>query len=192
VNHYDYSPDVVEQLSRELRGALPSGTAIKAPLEADFGGIDYTFTASYRVPVAVRCRFDRPWNAQDKDVTFRSTEPAMIAAGTYAPLEFFAWFQNHRLIAGRVVDVYRMAGRVRPPLSERNITGNGDGTGFIVVRMGELVDADALLRAGDPRGGWATLCTGGMRRIEHILATWKAPSPHGRRPASPGTCLPAS
>jgi len=176
VNHYDYSPDVIEQLGSTLRYALPSGTAVKAPLEADFGGVDYTFTASYRVPVAVRCRFDRPYNAQDKDVTFRSTEPAMIAAGTYAPLELFAWFQKHRLIAGRIVDIYRMAGRVRPSLDERAVTGNGDGTGFIVVRMGELVDADALLRTGDPQGGWGTACTGGMRRIEHILATWKVPS----------------
>ena len=179
MNHYDYSPDVIEQLERVLRGALPSGTTIKAPLEADFGGVDYTFTASYRVPVAVRCRFDRPYNAQDKDVTFRSTEPAMIAAGTYAPLELFAWFQKHRLIAGCIVDIYQMARRVRPPLSERHVTGNGDGTGFIVVRMGELVDADALLRTGDPQSGWGTACTGGMRRIEHILKTWKAPSPAG-------------
>ena len=97
---------------------------------------------------------DRPYNAQDKDVTFRSTEPAMIAAGTYAPLELFAWFQKHRLIAGRIVDIYQMARRVRPPLSERHVTGNGDGTGFIVVRMGELVDANALLRTGDPQSGW--------------------------------------
>ena len=174
MNRYDYSPDVIEQLARTLRYALPSGTPIKAPLEADFGGVDYTFTASYRVPVAVRCRFDRPYNAQDRDVTFRSTEPARITAGTYAPLELFAWFQHHRLIAGRVVDIYRMAERVRPPLSAREVIGNSDGTGFIVVSMGELVDADALLRTGDPQGGWGTACTGGMRRIEHILQTWKA------------------
>jgi hypothetical protein len=174
VNHYDYSPDVVEQLNRALRDALPSGTPIKAQPEADFGGVDYIFTTRARIPIAVRCRFDRPFNAQDRDVTFRSTEPAMIAAGTYAPLELFAWFQHHRLIAGRVVDIYRMAARIRPPLQKRPITGNHDGTGFITVSMGELVDADALLRTGDLKGGWGTACTGGMRRIEHILATWQS------------------
>lgn len=172
MNYYDYSPDVIEQINRTLRDALPSGTVIKAPLQADYGGVDYTFTANHRVPVAVRCRFDRPHNAQDKDVTFRSTEPAMIRAGTYAPLELFAWFKQHRLIAGRVVDVYRMATHINPPLGERPVISNGDGTGFIVVTMGALHDADALLRIGDPQGGWATACIGGMRRIEHIFATW--------------------
>src|SRR5258707_4281074 len=96
---YDYSPDVVEQLSHTLRYALPSGTVIKAPLEADFGGVDYTVTASYPGPFAVRCRFDPPYNAQDKDLTVRSTEPSVVAARTYAPLEPFARFRNHPLIA---------------------------------------------------------------------------------------------
>jgi hypothetical protein len=155
-----------------LRDALPMGTRIQRATRAqDCGGIDYEYRANYRVPVQVRTRKDRPPFAPDKDITFRTTEPHMIAQATYAPLMLFVWMEKGYAIAGKLVDVYHMAMRISPPLAERPIINNGDGTGFVTVSIGELHDAQALLRQGDRRS-WATAVLGGQKRLERILSTW--------------------
>jgi hypothetical protein len=169
---YAYDEQTLREVERMLRYALPSGTVIKATLEEDFGGVDLHFVANHHCPVQVRCRFNRPAMAADIDVSFRSTEPKMMAERTYAPLMMFLWFRKGYAEAGKLVDVYAMYARSQPPLEERPLTSNGDGTSFCTVTISELFDAQALLRHGG-RDGWATSRLGGMQRVERIMAQWQ-------------------
>jgi hypothetical protein len=174
---YQYDPDIEAEFMRALRTFFPSGTRIdKVPREADYGGVDVLYQVNYRCPVALRWRPDRPANAANVDITLRSTEPAKIAAHTYAPILIVLWTRNRLTVATRGIDVYRMADRVSPPLATRECQPNGDGTSFLTVGIMELLACEAILRWGD-RNAWVTVPLDGLARIEQILADWM---PQGR------------
>jgi len=154
------------------RLAMPHGTRLEfADLKSDLGGIDATLLCNYRCPLQVRTRMNRPIYAADVDVTFRSTEPAMMKAVTYAPLALFLWFRAGWAEAGKLVDVYRMYEHLTPPLAERERRPNRDGTSYMLVRIGELHDAQALLRQGG-RDNWAAAHLGGDIATQRILDRW--------------------
>ena len=134
----------------------------------DKQGQDYLYTVNRCCPLAVRCRFDRPVDAPDVDVTFRNTEPTMILRGTYAPLALFLWFQSGVCVAGRLVDVYAM-----PSLLDREITWNvpPDHTGFVAVTIDELKAERALLRSGDGRH-YVNEYLGALQSLRRILDHW--------------------
>ena len=114
---YQYTEQVLREVKRMARLALPHSTIIQQATQAeDFGGADGQLIANYTCPIAFRCRFDRPAFAADSDVTFRETEPGMMAEGTYAPLALFLWFRDGYAEAGKLVDVYRMNGGDRAEL----------------------------------------------------------------------------
>jgi hypothetical protein len=150
---YEYADWVVREVERAIRDAipLPRISLKKASLEDDFGGVDFRYTVNQSCDVQVRCRFNRPAYAADTDVTFRHTEPAMIEARTYAPLMMFLWLRDQRAVAGRLVDVYRMAANIAPSLAQRQWIQNRRGTRtyFTTVDMAELHASKALLRIGD-------------------------------------------
>lgn len=173
---YTYDDSVRREIERMARLAMPHGTRLEfADLKADLGGIDATMLCNYHCPLQIRSRFERPIWASDSDVTFRSTEPRMMAAGTYAPLALFLWFQKGWAEAGKLVDVYRMYEQIDPPLVERKRVPNGDGSSFICVTIGELHNAQALLRQGG-RDDWAAAHLGGNKATERILEQYaKAP-----------------
>ena len=167
---YDYSEQVLREVERMARLALPNGTVLKrATLEEDFGGVDGQLIANYHCPIQFRCRFNRPAYAADSDVTFRETEPAMMAASTYAPLALFLWFRDGYAEAGKLVDVYRMNGEIEPPFLFREVHPNRDGgRGFYVVTIAELHTTRALLMQGG-RDRWAPARLGGERDTVAIL-----------------------
>jgi hypothetical protein len=170
VSRYGYSPATRAEIERAVRDAIPGRLRLtQASLQEDYGGVDLHYTLNGSCPLQVRCRFDRPAYAPDVDVTFRSTEPPMIEARTYAPLMLFLWFRNGHYVAGKLIDVYRMAERADPPLDARPKRPNSDGTRWLAVGVGELHDARALLRQGD-RDGWATACLGGAERLNRIVS----------------------
>ena len=173
--NFQYDPDEWREIEHATRLAMPHGTILqKATLNADFGGIDATMMCNYRCPLQIRTRKNRPRQAPDIDVTFRSTEPRMMAKHTYAPLMLFLWMWDGYVEAGKLVDVYRMYDHVRPPLEQRERIGNGDGTSFLCVTIGELHDAGALLRQGG-RDNWAAAHLGGDMATQRILAKdWTA------------------
>lgn len=169
MTEFDYGDAEWQEIRRTIRAALPAVQHLtKADLESDFKGIDGSVICNYRCPLALRLRRDRPWYASDADITFRSTERSKIAGGTYAPLALFMWMNGGRIVAGKLVDVYRMQEHLDPPLKERSVQSNGDGTGFVAVEIWELVKTGALLRQGGA-SGWAAACTGGDMRTSHIL-----------------------
>jgi hypothetical protein len=178
---YGYDERVEAEVERMARDAIPLPRVLlrKASLEEDFGGleedfggVDVHYTVNARCPLQVRVRFDRPANAADIDVTLRETEPRMIEAGTYAPLWLTVWLVKGFAVAGRLVDVYRLAERADPPLLEREAVANRDGGhGFIPIPMAELHSYGALLRVGD-REHWVAHPLGGNDRTRRIVEQW--------------------
>jgi hypothetical protein len=166
---YVYEPWQAEEIQRVVRSMLAVHIPLKrAPLHEDFGGVDVHYIVNHAVGLQVRSRFNRPAYAADYDITFRSTEAPMMAKATYAPLAVFFWFQNHHIVAGRLVDVYRMRDRLTPPLLARPHCENGDGTAFQVVTIAELQDSSALLKIYDGNV-WATATLGGDARLYRIV-----------------------
>jgi hypothetical protein len=175
--NYHYDDWVNEAIQRLVRSLFPPGTPLKrVSLQDDFGGIDFRYEVHHSVPLQVRARFNRPAYAADSDITFRTTEPAMITAHTYAPLALFVWFVGHVIVAAKLIDVYGMAARLTPTLADRPRISNGDGTGFLVVEMGELHAVSAVLRLNDGQV-WATATLGGEMRMNRIVSQWKPPVP---------------
>jgi len=169
VTKYAYDDSVRREVERMARLAMPHGTRLEtADLKSDFGGIDATMLCNYHCPLQIRVRLNRPIWAADTDITFRTTEPRMMGAGTYAPLALFIWMREGWAEAGKLIDVYRMYEHIVPPLLLRERVSNGDGTGFICVRIGELHDAGALLRQGG-RDDWAPAHLGGDVATNRIL-----------------------
>ena len=165
-SRYEYSASVQAEIEHMVRRAIPAPVRLrKATLAEDFGGTDIHYMLNATCALQVRCRFNRPIWAADKDVTLRTTEPPMIAARTYAPLILFLWFREGYAKAGKLVDTYQMAGKLD---LERPSTPNGDGSSFIVITIGELVESSSLLRQGDDHD-WAAACLGGNQRTLRIL-----------------------
>ena len=164
---YEYSTSVQNEIEHMIRRAIPAPVRLrKATLAEDFGGTDIHYMISATCGIQVRCRFNRPIWAADRDITLRTTEPAMIAAETYAPLILFLWFRDGYAKAGKLVDTYRMGGALD---LQRSSTPNGDGSSFIVVTIGELVETGSLLRQGDDHGGAAASNPGGNVRTLRIV-----------------------
>jgi len=173
MSKYEYPPHIEAQVSRMVRAFFSRGTRIeRTAREADLAGVDYVYRVNQRCPLGVRCRFDRPIYASRTDVTWRSTEPRKMRAGTYAPLALFFWFQKEILVTGRGLDVYRMQARI--DWTPRAVHPNGDGTGWIEVTIPELREWGALLRSCD-RDHWITEAEAidADRRIATILAHWE-------------------
>lgn len=167
-SRYEYSAREWAEIERAARLAFPRGTVLqRAPLEDDFGGIDAVYRVNHSCELQIRVRHDRPAYAADEDVAFRTTEPAMIAAGTYAPLAFFLWMVNGYVEAGKLIDVYRMAEGIDPPLGSREPKAGPDGQ-FYVVRIEELYACGALLMVGG-REKWAAARLGGERDLMRML-----------------------
>src|SRR5262245_29475088 len=146
--NFQYEPWVYREIERCMRlGMVRPGIPLKlATKQEDVGGIDATYIVNHHVPLQIRARFDRPEYAADSDVTFRTTEPRMIAAGTYAKMALFVWFRGNHIVAAKLIDVYAMAEHIDPPLAKRPMTPNGDGTGFHSVTIAELLQASARPR----------------------------------------------
>ena len=177
--NYQYDDWVNEAIVRCVRGLLLPGTPLKrATLQEDLGGIDQHYVVNQNVPLQVRARFNRPAFAADSDVTFRTTEPAMISARRYAPLALFVWFVDHTIVAGKLIDVYWMEQRLAPPLAQHPICGNGDGTAFHIVTVPELQAIHAVLKIFDGCH-WATETLQGQMRLQRIL---ESPFAHLVRP----------
>ena len=121
----------------------------------------------------LRVRYDRPSYAADADITFRSTEPAKITAGTYAPLMLFVWLTRGYAVAGKLVDVYGLDERLADSLADRPLIPNRDGTKWFPVPIEEVVAARALLRQGD-RNEWAPAVLGGTMRAKWLLDNWRS------------------
>ena len=171
--NYHYEPWVYEEILRVSRGLFRPGIPLKqVSRQADLGGIDAEYCVNHSCPLALRARFNRPPGAADCDITFRTTEPSMMAGGTYAPLALFVWFVEHHIVAAKLVDIERMYLRLNPPFSQRPATSNGDGTGFYCVDITELHAARALLRLYDGQV-WATAILGGELRLDQILAKYR-------------------
>lgn len=168
---HHYSDVILRELSRCIRGLFTTGISLTlATRDEDVRGVDLHYKVDHALDLQVRCRFDRPAYASDSDVTFRDTEPAMIAAQTYAPVALFAWFSHERIVAAKLIDIYRMAAKITPPLRERIAYPNRDGGhGFHVVEIGELHNARALLKMFDG-SNWNTPILGGEARLNQILA----------------------
>ena len=176
---FQYDPWIQEEVTRVLRGMFPSSFALAPATEReDFGGIDMRYmVGETNCPLQVRCRRDRPAGSEDCDITLRHTEPSMITAHTYAPFMAFFWFVNHHIIAGRLIDVYRMADHLDPPLDDRDCIANFDGrTGFVCVTIPELCQVQALLRIYDGTH-WATSVHRGDERIHEIMKQYRPPPP---------------
>ena len=166
---YMYETWQAEEIQRVVRAMLAVHIPLKrAALHEDYGGVDVHYVINHQVGLQVRSRRNRPAYAADIDITFRTTEAPMMAKGTYAPLAVFFWFQDHHIVAGRLVDVYRMHDRLTPSLIGRPVCENGDGTGFQVVTMAELQGASALLKIYDGNV-WAVATLGGDARLYRIV-----------------------
>jgi hypothetical protein len=77
------------------------------------------------------------------------------------------WTVNGYVEAGKIIDVYRMAERIDPPLGSREPKVGADGQ-FIVVTIAELHDCGALLMQGG-RDRWAPARLGGERDLLRML-----------------------
>lgn len=180
MSRYDYSPQVQAEIEHMAKLAIPGRVRLtKASLPQDFGGIDVVYQVNGKCPLQIRVRFNRPYFAADSDVSYRTTEPAMILADTYAPLHLFVWVRDGWAVAGKLVDVYRMADRIHPALADRPVIPNGDGTGFHVVEIAELVKVGALLRQGD-RDEWAAAVIGGNERTQRLVDQADPPARTGK------------
>jgi len=185
MSRYDYEDNVRREIERMIALAIPPPITLRpATRQQDYGGIDvlYNVAISGTTHLQVRARLDRPDYAPDEDVTFRTTEPDMISARTYAPLMLFCWLRNGVAIHGKLVDIYKMDALLDPPLWKRHTTGNGDGTAFMAVRIEELFAAEALLRLGSPRG-FADAWHGAARRLRDIMKD-PADVPQPRQPTA--------
>jgi len=172
LSRFQYSAQEWAEIEGMLRKALPPRTRLRRPTAGeDYGGIDGHWAMAGRCPVAIRIRRNRPGYAPFRDITFRDTEPARIAAGTYAPLELVLWFERGLAIAGKLIDVYPLAERADPPLHARPVRRNRDGTGFLIVEDYELVRAHALLFQGD-RDGFSPADLHSRQRIDTVIAAW--------------------
>ena len=173
--NYEYDPETKKELERVTRKAFPPGISLKCvPLDEDFGGVDARYVVHHDCPLAFRVRRNRPAYASDEDITWRHTEPAMMKAGTYAPIAIFYWFNGLHIVAGWMVDVYHMVGKIDPPLGERPLTSNGDHTAFLTVSIGELHDGRALLKRWDG-DTWSIQVLGGEARLLRILDLFGSP-----------------
>jgi hypothetical protein len=172
-DRFGYDDHTWREIERMARLALPHGSILKkAPLPEDLGGIDAHYVVNHRCPLQLRTRFDQPHYSPDKDVTWRVTEPKMIDAGTYAPLALFLWFKDGYAEAGKLIDVYRMAANIDPPLGERPINGSRRNGLFHTVDVPELHATGALLMLGG-RDRWAPARLGGERDTVRILEKWE-------------------
>jgi hypothetical protein len=171
VTKYQYDERIQNEIKRCLRGLFDPGIQLRpATKQQDFGGVDVRWIVDRDVELQLRVRFNRPAYASDSDITFRTTEPAMIAAHTYAKLAVFMWVRDDQVKAAKLVDIYRMAERLQPTLKERleYAEENDDGTAFIAVEISELHHVGALLRIYDGNV-WATSVLGGELRLNRIL-----------------------
>jgi hypothetical protein len=170
---YDYDPRVWAEVEHMVRKSMPPNSRLdRADLPEDVAGVDATYVVDNRVPIALRVRYDRPAYASDIDITFRSTEPAKMAAGTYAPLMLYVWLVGGFAKAGKLVDVYRLYHNADPPLEGRDLCPNGDRTFWFPVAIEELHHTRSLLRQGD-RDDWAAAVLGGNERLKHIIKNWR-------------------
>jgi hypothetical protein len=149
---YQYEPSVTTELSHMLGLAMASlGRTEPATLIEDLRGTDFHYRVG-DLDVQTRTRFDRGEHFHGVDITFRTTEPGMIARRSYAPLMLYAWLERGLATYGYLVDVYALAramelGRI-PAFDERTAESNGDGTAFKTVTAAELYTARALLGNG--------------------------------------------
>lgn len=168
-SRYEYSAHVWGEIERTARLAFPSGTVLQRASHAeDLGGVDAVYRVNHRCELQIRVRHNRPAYAADEDVAFRTTEPAMIADGTYAPLAFFLWMVDGYVQAGKLIDVYRMAEKIDPPLPAREPKAGPDGGQFYLVTIDELHKCRALLMQGG-RDKWAAARLGGERDVLRLL-----------------------
>lgn len=167
---FKYDDHTWAEVHRMARLALPHGSNLKrATVPEDFGGVDVRYIVNHCCDLQIRCRFDQPIYSADKDVTWRSTEPAMIAAGTYAPLALFLWFRDDYAEAGRLIDPYRMAAEIDPPLDDPSrFHDHGSRGRFYTVEIWELVKCKAALMNGG-RDRWAPTRANGERDTVRIL-----------------------
>jgi hypothetical protein len=153
MTNYEYTQNVRHQIEKSVRQAIPIPRLTLTPAELgdDLKGVDAHYRVNQSCDLQIRCRFDRPAYAADSDVTFRHTEVSMIEQHTYAPLMLFLWFRQGFVVAGKLVDVYRMADNIEPDLRHRHWEKNRRGTPtyWTAVEVAELHKAGALLRQGD-------------------------------------------
>lgn len=170
MRRYEYTDHELMEIEHMARMAIPLPRAVlkKATLQDDFGGVDALYTINGKCPLQIRCRFDRPAYAADMDISLRETEPSMIRRGTYAPLFLVVWLRKGYAVAGKLIDVYRMADGVNPPLEHREVHPNRTPPGYILVDVSELHDTRSLLRLGD-RDGWAAARLGGNEDTLRIV-----------------------
>ena len=173
IGRYEYADGTWREIELLLALALPpSSRLVRSEKQEDYAGTDGVYYVGASVPVAVRVRYNRPPYAPDVDVTYRITEPAKIAAGTYAPLLLFAWINDGVAAHGKLVDVYRWYNATRD--ANRVTTSNGDRTAWFPVPIEELYATRALLRQGNRRE-WGEAWYGATDRVADIVATYKAP-----------------
>lgn len=178
---YEYDPLTKSEIERILRLVMPSGLRIRpATLLEDYGGIDgHLYRVGAECPVQVRHRKDRPYGAEEMDITFRTTELRMLERHSYPPLMAFVWFRKGYAEAIKLIDVYRMWDYVEPPLRLREPIHNNDGrTAFIPVEIHELVKVGALLMQGN-RDRCAPARVSGEKDLERILEGKSATYPPG-------------
>lgn len=171
LSKYEYTGQIQAEIEHMVRLAIPLPRVLltRATLGEDLGGIDVHYMINGRCPLQIRTRFNRPAYAADIDVTFRSTEPSMMAAGTYAPLALFIWVRGQYARAGKLIDtatLYDYYPLEDPDKFTRE--SNNDGTSWLAVTIPELVKARALLRQGDERE-WAAARLGGNQRVLDII-----------------------
>jgi hypothetical protein len=168
VRAYGYERSITAEIEHLLAQALASlGRTEQATLQEDVRGTDFHYLLG-DLAVQVRARFDRGKHFQGIDITFRTTEPAMIARHEYAPLMLYVWLEAGLADFAYLVDVYAMAdamdrGRIAP-FEDRPAVSNGDGTYFKEVAAGDLFKARALLGNGD-RYAWTATPLSGLFRL---------------------------
>ena len=175
IGRYDYP----ESTWREIEIMLPMAVPVRSRLERsdkpeDYAGVDAVYYVDASYPVAVRVRPNRPPYAPNIDVTYRITEPAKIAAGTYAPLLLFVWINDGIATHGKLVDVYGWYNRTRD--IQRAVQSNGDGTAWFPVKIEELYATRGLLRQGDRRE-WAPAWYGANEQTQRIIDRHKTAGP---------------
>jgi len=167
---YGYSVPVEHEIGHMLSMAMRAfDRTVHATLQEDFGGTDFHYLIG-DLPVQARARFDRGQHFHGVDITFRSTEPAMIAAQTYAPLMLVVWLEGGLAELGYLVDIPSLDRAMRrgtiPPFDQRLPVVNRDRTRFYVVQHAELDIARSLIAVGD-RYSWTR--TGPADRVTRII-----------------------
>ena len=177
--NYRYSRSREAVIREQVSLALQSMFHLAATDTAtDWQGQDYLYMVNRTCPLQLRCRDNRPVAAPDIDVTFRHTEPAMMAAGTYAPLALFLWFQSGVCVAGRLIDPYKLPSLAAYPITWNKPEWPGDTRrrGFVSVPMAELQACRALLRRGDGRN-YQNEFLGALEATRRILDRWSQRPP---------------